>query len=87
MNSRIVFLSSGYGEQNTPCREKSSGEEGLTDKELRQNIALIDKKRAKYYQDYTGRRWGDRLNYDLCVNTTQTVIKEMVPVLAKLFMQ
>lgn len=82
-----IFIYADMESRIRRCREKSSGDEGLTDKELRQNIALIDKKRAKYYQDYTGRRWGDRLNYDLCVNTTQTVIKEMVPVLAKLFMQ
>lgn len=32
-----------------------------------------------------GRQWGDRLNYDLCVNTTHTSIKEIVPAIAKLF--
>ena len=34
---------------------------------------------------YTGRTWGDKLNYDLCVNTTQGRIKEMAAVIAKLF--
>ena len=48
-------------------------------------INNIDKSRAKYYEFYTGMKWGDKKNYDLCVNTTDVVIKEIVPVIAKLF--
>ena len=65
------------------CREKGPAAESLTDKELRQKILGIDKKRAKYYEFYTGRPWADKLNFDLCINTTETVIKEMVPAVAK----
>lgn len=66
------------------CRAKGPEDEKLTDRELRQKIQGIDKKRAKYYEFYTGNKWGDKLNFDLCVNTTQTQIKEIVPALAKL---
>ena len=31
------------------------------------------------------RPWSGKLNFDLCINTTQTVIKEIVPAVAKLF--
>lgn len=37
------------------------------------------------YVKTTGHPWGGRLNFDLCINTTQTVIKDIVPVIAKLF--
>ena len=67
------------------CRQKGPAEEALTDKELRQKIAAVDKQRARYYAFYTGHPWGDKLNFDLCLNTTQTDIKEIVPVLARLF--
>ena len=67
------------------CREKGPEDEQLSDKELRQKIAGIDKKRAKYYEFYTGHPWGDKLNFDLCLNTTRTVIKEIVPAVAKIF--
>ena len=67
------------------CREKGPEDEGLTDKELKQKSTGIDKKRAKYYEFYTGRPWADKLNFDLCINTTKTVIKEIVPAVAKLF--
>ena len=30
----------------------------------------MDRARAQYYRFYTGLAWGDRLNYDLCVNAT-----------------
>ena len=67
------------------CREKGPEEENLMEKELKQKISGIDKKRAKYYELYTRHPWGDKLNFDLCVNTTRTSIKDIVPVIAKLF--
>ena len=30
-------------------------------------------------------KWGDKLNFDLCINTSRTVIKELVPAVARLF--
>lgn len=67
------------------CREKASEEEHLSDKELKRHIIDIDSKRAKYYKFYTGQLWGDKLNYDFCINTSKTEIKEIVSVLVKLF--
>ena len=66
------------------CRAKGPEDEKLTDRELKQKIQGIDKKRAKYYEFYTGNKWGDKLNFDLCINTTQTQLKEIVPAIAKL---
>ena len=67
------------------CREKAPEDEHLTDKELRQKIQQVDKHRAHYYSFYTDQDWGDKLNYDLCVNTTHTSIKDMVATIARLF--
>ena len=80
-----VFIYADMESKIRRCREKGPEEEKLSDKELRQKISGIDKKRAKYYALYTGHPWGDKLNFDLCINTTQTVIKDIVPVIAKLF--
>ena len=57
----------------------------LTEKEMKKQILSIDKHRAKYYDYYTGNKWGDKNNYDLCINTSGLVIKEIVPVIAKMF--
>ena len=65
------------------CRAKAPEEEKMTDRELKQHILGIDKKRARYYESYTGHKWGDKLNFDLCINTSRTVIKEIVPAVAK----
>ena len=79
-----IFIYADMESKIKRCREKGS-EEKLSNKELRQKISRIDKQRAKYYEFYTGHSWGDKLNFDLCINTTQTAIKEIVPVIAKLF--
>ena len=80
-----IFVYADMESKMTRCREKASQEEKMTDKELKQHILGIDKKRAKYYEFYTGHKWGDKLNFDMCINTSHMVIKEMVPALAKLF--
>ena len=41
----------------------------MSEKELRKRIEQINKARADYYEFYTGQKWGDKLNYDLCINT------------------
>lgn len=80
-----IFVYADMDSKMKRCREKGPEDEQLSDKELRQKIAGIDKKHAKYYEFYTGHPWGDKLNFDLCLNTTRTVIKEIVPAVAKIF--
>lgn len=80
-----IFVYSDMESKIKRCREKGSESETLNKKELRQKISGIDKKRAKYYEFYTGHPWGDKMNFDLCINTTKTSVKELAPVIAKLF--
>lgn len=60
------------------CREKGGNSECLTDRELKQQILSIDKRRSKYYQLHTDQTWGNKSNYDLCINTTFVNIKDIV---------
>lgn len=80
-----IFVYADLESKMERCRAKAPEDEKITDRELKQHILGIDRKRAKYYEFYTGHKWGDRLNFDLCINTSRTVIKEIVPVLARLF--
>jgi cytidylate kinase len=41
---------------------------------LRKHVNETDKKRARYYRHYTGLKWGEKENYDLCINTSCTGI-------------
>ena len=56
-----------------------------TEKEIKKMIKQIDKNRASFYNYYVGEKWGDKLNYDMCINTTDIVIKDIVPMVAKIF--
>lgn len=60
------------------CKSRAADGEKLTDKEIKQRINEVDKSRSKYYQFYTGKKWDDMLNYDICINTTDKDIKQLV---------
>ena len=80
-----IFVYSDMKSKIARCREKADEHEDLSDKELIKKIRSIDKSRAKYYRYYTGQAWGNRENYDMCINTTSVSIKELAEVLAHLF--
>lgn len=67
------------------CIERAPEGENMTEKEMEKQIKRINKDRASYYEDYTLQKWGDKANYDICLNTSFMVIEEMIPHLAKLF--
>jgi len=60
------------------CKSRAADGEKLTDREIKQRINEVDKSRSKYYQFYTGKKWDDMLNYDVCINTTDKDIKQLV---------
>jgi cytidylate kinase len=43
----------------------------LSEDEVKKLIRKTDKRRADYYQYFTGRNWKDADNYDLCINSSQ----------------
>ena len=67
------------------AKKAPSDEEPLSDKELKQHITSIDKNRSKYYQFFTGQKWGERINYDFCINTTNLSIKEVALTISRMF--
>lgn len=80
-----IFVYADLESRIARCMDRRREGENLTEKEMKKQIQAIDKNRARYYEFYTGTKWGDKLNYDLCINTTGTVIKEIVPAVAKIF--
>ncbi len=57
--------------------------EGETEKSIRAQMKRIDKTRASNRRLMTDKAWGNPQSYHLCVNTTGTEIKELVPALAE----
>ena len=80
-----IFVHADMDSRVRRCMEHIDTGEKITEKEMRRHIKSIDKGRAKYFRFYTEKKWGARENYDLCINTTDVVIKDIVPVIAKLF--
>ena len=63
------------------CREKKP-DETRTDRQMARMIKNIDKHRAKYYEFFTARRWGNKRLYDICINTSEISVKDVASVLA-----
>ncbi len=77
-----IFVYADMESRIARCHARAPEGEHLSDKELKQMIQKVDKGRAKYYEFYTGEKWGDKSSYDLCINTSNVVLKELVPHLA-----
>ena len=80
-----IFVYADMASKMARCRRKEPEREGLSDRALRQRIQAVDKHRAQYYEFYTGQIWGDKENYDLCINTTGVEIKRIAGFVAKMF--
>lgn len=48
------------------------------------HINKIDKKRADYYYHYTGQKFGDTRNYDICLNSGQLGIDKCVELISEI---
>ena len=83
-NPLRLFIYAEMQHKMERCRKRAPEHEHFTDKEMKRHIQDVDKRRGKYYQFFTGQTWGDKLNYDLCINTSNTPIPEVVKVIAKL---
>lgn len=80
-----IFVHADIESRVRRCMERRGENEDFTEEQYRKQILSIDKDRARYYNDFTGQKWGDKRFYDLCINTTDLVIKDIVPYIAKLF--
>ena len=63
------------------CRH---ADEGMTPSKALSLIEDIDRKRASYYNYFTGRTWGDPANYDICLNSTVLGYEKCAGIIASL---
>lgn len=80
-----IFVYATLESKINRCLSRVDEYENYTPKKLKKLIKKVDKERARYYDFYAGQKWGDKANYDLCINTTDTEIKKIVPIVAKMF--
>lgn len=77
-----IFVYADMESRIARCRAQGGDDAKLSDRELQKKIQSIDRSRAQYYRFYTGRTWGDRYNYDLCINTSGRDIEALARTLA-----
>lgn len=82
-----LFIYADMDSRLERCRRNAPEDEALSDRELRKKICRTDRNRARYYRYYTGLVWGDRANYDLCINTSGVDIGETAHALAYMLMK
>lgn len=77
-NPLRIFVYAAPEHKMERCRRRDEKEAALTDKELKKNISNINQDRARYYKFYTGQEWGNKNNYDICINTSNLSIDHIV---------
>ncbi|MCI8277525.1 MAG: cytidylate kinase-like family protein [Clostridia bacterium] len=82
-NTMNIFVYSDMESKIKRCKYKAKEDEKLTDKELEKKIIQINKDRKKFHNLISNLEWGDRNNYNLCINTSEIEIKEIIPAIAE----
>ncbi len=55
--------------------------ENCSEEEAKNNIIKTDKERADYYKHFTSQTWGDKSNYDICIDTSKLGVEKSVDLL------
>ena len=83
-----VFVYSDMASKVSRCKANNSQDYAkgaeMSEKELTKRIEQINKGRADYYEFYTGQKWGDKVNYDICINTANFDLREIAEAVAKI---
>lgn len=78
-----LFVCASLDSKIKRCKEREEYNGVLSDKEIEKNIRRIDNVRKETCILIAGNNWGERSNYDLIVNTTNTNIEEISKALAE----
>lgn len=77
-----LFIYANLESKINRCKKKAPIGEDLSDLELEQKIKKVDKNRKKYYDLISNGTWDNKENYEMCINTTNIEIKNIIKPLA-----
>ncbi len=77
-----IFVHADISHRVMRCQTHAREDENYTDEQMKEKIINIDADRAKYYKNFSPIPWGDKSGYHLCINSTGTEIKALVPSVA-----
>ena len=61
--------------------EEASRKQSLSRAELDKYVDMINRNRAEFFEKYTGRKWYDTRNYDLCLNSGRLGFEKCVDII------
>lgn len=79
-----IFLYANMQHKIERCLANKEDDESGSAADMEKLIKTLNVGRARYYSDYTGLVWGDRENYDLCINTSKLDIGALAKNIASL---
>ncbi|MDL2206776.1 cytidylate kinase-like family protein [Eubacteriales bacterium OttesenSCG-928-N13] len=65
------------------CLRRDPSKSDQSRGEMRKQIRQVDRNRARAWALMTDLRWGDKQAYQLCVNTTDLSIKQLIPAMVE----
>lgn len=77
-NTIDLFIYADMKSKIERCKLKADENENLTEKEIEKKIIEINKNRKKFHNLISNEEWGKKENYDLCVNTSNINIKDII---------
>lgn len=77
-NPLRLFVYANLESKLKRCLENRNEEEKLNEKQMVKKIKRIDKSRKKYYDILSNQSWGIKENYDLCINTSNIIIEDII---------
>lgn len=78
-----IFVYADMDAKIKRCLAKKPSEEQLTLTEMKKKIKTVDDGRRRFHDILSNRTWGEKENYDLCINTTNLAIKQLIEPLAQ----
>lgn len=82
-NPMNIFVYADIESKIKRCKEKAPENENFSDKKIINKIKEIDKNRKAFNYLISDTVWGDKSNYNLCINTSDIEIKQIIDPLSE----
>ena len=76
-----IFITAPFERRVQRAMEKH---QGMSEKKAKHLLKQLDKRHERYYHAYTGKKWGDAVNYDLCIDSASYGIEESVELIERM---
>lgn len=76
-----IFIHAGMDYRTAHVRREHLEDKGMSPEKLEDYILKTDKKRANFYNYYSGQRWGDAKNYHLSIDSGKLGIEKSILVI------